>query len=174
MQAINTQAKSGVASNHGNLSLSGIDQFLTFILGSETYGIDILRVQEIKGWEATTQIPNMPSYVKGVINLRGLVIPIVDLRQRFNIKDHPSYDASTVVIIIQVIQPDASNKSIGIVVDGVSDVHDIDLSTLQPSPKFSRDGIDSNYIKGLASLDGKMVIVLGVDSLVSEGLFQGV
>jgi len=161
---------SGVASHRGNLNLSGVDQFLTFILGPETYGIDILRVQEIKGWEETTQIPNMPDYVKGVINLRGVVIPIVDLRQRFNISN-VSYDHSTVVIIVQVKQHDNSSRAVGIVVDGVSDVHDIDLNSLQPAPKFSQEGIDGDYIKGLATLDGKMVIVLSVDDLVNIGLF---
>jgi len=171
MSGIQQAVSSGVASNHGNLNLSGIDQFLTFILGSETYGIDILRVQEIKGWEETTQIPNMPDYVKGVINLRGVVIPIVDLRQRFNI-GNVSYDHSTVVIIVQVRQHDDSIKSIGIVVDGVSDVHDIDLSSLQPAPKFCQNGVDSDYIKGLATLSDKLVVVLSVDDLVNVGLFN--
>jgi purine-binding chemotaxis protein CheW len=173
MQMQHAANSGSVASNHGNLNLSGIDQFLTFMLGEETYGIDILRVQEIKGWEATTQIPNMPSYVKGVINLRGVVIPIVDLRERFHM-GNPTYDNSTVVIIVQVRSQDGSAKAVGIVVDGVSDVQDIDLSSLQPAPKFTQGGVDADYVKGLATLEGKMVIVLSVDDLVNDGLFAGV
>ena len=160
-----------VASNHGNLNLNGVDQFLTFTLGSENYAIDILRVQEIKGWEPTTQTPNMPAFIKGVINLRGVVIPIIDLRQRFNLNDHPTYDHTTVVIIVRVIH-DSGSRAIGIVVDGVSDVHDIDLSQLQAAPKISKSTIDDSYVKGLANLDGKMVIVLNVDDLINEGLLN--
>lgn len=156
----------------GDLNLNGIDQFLTFILGKETYGIDILKVQEIKGWEETTQIPNMPDYVKGVINLRGLVIPIVDLRQRFNLTQAPTYDESTVVIIIQIKLDNMSHKAVGVVVDGVSDVHDIDISLLQPAPEFSHSNMNTSYIKGLAMLEEKMVIVLNVNDLVNEGLFN--
>ena len=157
------------ANYHGSLSLTGVDQFLTFILGAETYGIDILRVQEIKGWEEPTCIPNMPDYIKGVINLRGAVIPIVDLRQRFSLRE-VSYDHTTVVIIVQVKNDDGSHKAVGIVVDGVSDVHDIDLTSLQPSPKVA-SAISDAYIRGLATLEGKMVIVLNVDELVNMGLF---
>lgn len=157
------------ANYHGSLSLTGVDQFLTFILGAETYGIDILRVQEIKGWEEPTCIPHMPDYIKGVINLRGAVIPIVDLRQRFSLRE-VSYDHTTVVIIVQVKNDDGSHKAVGIVVDGVSDVHDIDLTSLQPAPKVA-SAISDAYIRGLATLEGKMVIVLNVDELVNMGLF---
>lgn len=153
-----------------SLNLTGLDQFLTFILGSETYGIDILRVQEIKGWEEPTSLPNMPDYIKGVINLRGAIIPIVDLRQRF-LLSNITYDHTTVVIIVQVQQGDSGVRAVGIVVDGVSDVHDIDLNSLQPAPKVSETKIDGAYIKGLATLGNKMVILLSVDELVNMGLF---
>lgn len=104
-----------------------------------------------------------------MINLRGAVIPIVDLRQRFSLRE-VSYDHTTVVIIVQVKNDDGSHKAVGIVVDGVSDVHDIDLTSLQPAPKVA-SAISDAYIRGLATLEGKMVIVLNVDELVNMGLF---
>lgn len=168
METNTTQSATEV--NHSSLNLNGIDQFLTFILGDETFGIDILRVQEIKGWEETTKIPNMPEYVKGVIDLRGVVIPIVDLRQKFGM-EFLSYDTSTVVIIVQVKRSDNTIKSVGLVVDSVSDVEDIDLSKLQASPQFIESRTESEYITGLATLNNKMIIILSVDDLVNAGLF---
>jgi purine-binding chemotaxis protein CheW len=100
------------------------DQVLSFILGSEDYGVDILRVQEIKGWEETTSIPRTPDYVMGVINLRGAVVPIIDLRVRFQLPDI-TYNSSTVVIILRTHLENGSEKIIGLVVDGVSDVHSV-------------------------------------------------
>jgi len=102
------------------------NQILSFLLGDEQYGVDILRVQEIKGWERTTEIPNSPDYVMGVINLRGAVVPVIDLRVRFGL-DKITYDESTVVIILRAADEQTGiQKIIGIVVDGVSDVHTID------------------------------------------------
>jgi len=151
------------------------NQFLTFVLGSETYGIDILRVQEIRGWEKTTKLPSMPDYVKGVINMRGSVIPIVDLRERFQIGE-ATYNESTVVIITKM-KSDSSNgnttKAVGLVVDGVSDVEDIDLESLQEAPSFqSKQRVSEKYIQGLASIGEKMAIVLNVDELLNQGVFQ--
>jgi purine-binding chemotaxis protein CheW len=147
-------------------------QVLTFTLGSEIYGLDILRVQEIKGWEATTPIPNVPSYVKGVINLRGVVVPIVDLRERFDIAE-PSYNATTVVIIVKTLLNQKNERIIGMVVDSVSDVYTVDLTNLQPSPKLgSGSSVDQEFVRGLATLDGQMMILLDVDHLVQDGLFQ--
>lgn len=147
-------------------------QVLTFTLGSEIYGLDILRVQEIKGWEATTPIPNVPAYVKGVINLRGVVVPIVDLRERFNIAE-PTYNTTTVVIIVKTMLNQKNERILGMVVDSVSDVYTVDLSALQTSPKLSADStIDQEFVRGLATLDGQMMILLDVDQLVQDGLFQ--
>jgi purine-binding chemotaxis protein CheW len=147
-------------------------QVLTFTLGSEIYGLDILRVQEIKGWEATTPIPNVPNYVKGVINLRGVVVPIVDLRERFDIAE-PSYNATTVVIIVKTLLNQKNERIIGMVVDSVSDVYTVDLTNLQPSPKLgSGSSVDQEFVRGLATLDGQMMILLDVDHLVQDGLFQ--
>lgn len=153
------------------------DQYLTFILGDETYGIDILRVQEIRGWEAPTSLPNMPHYVKGVINMRGAVVPIVDLRERFNIGE-PIYNESTVVIITHVNHhvegaDHSTQKTIGLVVDGVSDVHDVNLEELQGAPSFGEGNrVSEEYVRGLATLDKIMVIILNIDLLANQGLFQ--
>jgi purine-binding chemotaxis protein CheW len=147
-------------------------QVLTFTLGSEIYGLDILRVQEIKGWEATTPIPNVPSYVKGVINLRSVVVPIVDLRERFNIAE-PTYDATTVVIIVKTMLNQKNERILGMVVDSVSDVYTVDLTNLQASPKLGAgSAVDQEFVRGLATLDGQMMILLDVDHLVQDGLFQ--
>jgi purine-binding chemotaxis protein CheW len=155
------------------------DQFLTFILGDETYGIDILRVQEIRGWELPTKLPNMPNYVKGVINMRGAVVPIIDLRERFNISK-PTYDESTVVIITHVhYRAEGSEvetqKTIGLVVDGVSDVHDVNLTQLQHAPSFGDSRrVSEEFVRGLATLEEIMVIILNIDLLANQGIFQEV
>ena len=146
------------------------DQILSFILGNEEYGVDILRVQEIKGWERTTNIPNVPNYVKGVINLRGAVVPIIDLRIRFNLPNI-TYDESTVVIILRSTDDTGADKLIGIVVDGVSDVHGIELDKLQSAPEINGT-INTDFVKGLVTVGEKMVIVLDVDQLVSVGIIE--
>lgn len=151
------------------------DQFLSFCLADEVYGLDILRVQEIRGWEKPSSLPNMPSYVKGVINMRGLVVPIIDLRERFHVGE-AQYDESTVVIITRVsdavAKQSADNKVIGLVVDSVSDVYDIDLASLQQVPDFNHNAIDQAFIRGLATLDQQMIIILDVDRLIQQGLFH--
>lgn len=153
------------------------DQYLTFTLGAETYGIDILRVQEIRGWEAPTSLPNMPHYVKGVINMRCAVVPIVDMRERFNIGE-PVYDETTVVIITHVNHhvegaDHSTQKTIGLVVDGVSDVHDVNLEELQGAPSFGESNrVSEEYVRGLATLDEIMVIVLNIDLLANQGIFR--
>lgn len=147
------------------------NQILSFILGKEEYGVDILRVQEIKGWEKTTRIPNSPEYVMGVINLRGAVVPVVDLRVRFGL-ENITYDESTVVIILRSNDEKThSQKIIGIVVDGVSDVYSVNLDDLQSAPEISGT-IHTEYVKGLATVTDKMVIVLHVDQLVTTGILD--
>lgn len=152
-----------------------LGQYLTFLLASETYGIDILRVQEIRGWEKTTELPGGPDYMKGVINIRGSVVPIVDLRERFHI-GKATYDDSTVVIITKMEGGNAAEnlqKTVGLVVDGVSDVEDIDFDNLQAAPSFqSGDRVSDEFIEGLASIGEKMAIVLNVDYLLHKGVFQ--
>lgn len=167
-----TQINAGKAATPG-LTSQSIDQCLTFVLGAESYGIDILRVQEIRGWEKTTNLPSVPDYVKGVINIRGAVVPIVDLRDRFEI-GQATYDDTTVVIIVKMeVDSHDMDKTVGLVVDAVSDVEDIDFTTLQDAPSFqSGERLSDDFIHGLASLEDKMVIVLNVNKLLNQGIFQ--
>jgi len=145
------------------------EQYLTFMLSGEEYGVDILTVQELRGWEDTTPIPNTPSFVLGVINLRGVVVPIVDLRDRFGL-ERMEYGPTTVVIIVKVL---ASGKErvLGIVVDAVSEVYDINSADMQPPPDM--DGsISIDFVTGLATMDDKMVILLDINKLVNEGILS--
>ena len=148
------------------------EQILSFVLGKEEYGVDILRVQEIKGWEKTTSIPNTPDYVMGAINLRGAVVPIVDLRIRFNLDDI-TYNESTVVIIVRSENANGTNKIIGLVVDGVSDVYSVNLNSLQNAPSMSGT-INTEYVNGLATFEDKMVVILHIDQLINDGILNSV
>jgi len=146
------------------------NQFLTFMLAGEEYGVDILTVQELRGWEPTTSIPNSPSYVRGVINLRGVVVPIVDLRDRFNL-ERIDYGPTTVVVIVKV-KAEEHERILGIVVDAVSEVYNISESDLQPPPDM-QGSISIDYVKGLATIENKMVILLDINKLVHEGILSG-
>ncbi len=138
-------------------------QFLTFMLAGEEYGVDILRVQEIKGWDEATEIPNTPDYIQGVLNLRGTIVPIVDLRSRFAL-ERIKYSNTTVVIVLK-IENDGHEKTIGFVVDAVSDVYNVTDEQLKPSPDFG-GSVNTEFVKGLATVDEKMVILLDIDHLV--------
>ncbi|MDX1351611.1 MAG: chemotaxis protein CheW [Thiomicrorhabdus sp.] len=151
---------------------SADDQVLSFVLGNEEYGVDILRVQEIKGWEKTTAIPNTPDFVMGVINLRGSVVPIVDLRVRFGLQEI-TYNDSTVVIIVRSVDSSGAQKIIGLVVDGVSDVYALNRSELQVAPEMAGT-INTDYVNGLATVSDKMVIVLHVDQLINDGILTSI
>jgi len=148
------------------------DQMLTFVLGKEEYGVDILRVQEIKGWERTTPIPNTPDYVMGVINLRGAIVPTIDLRVRFKLPE-VTYDETTVVIIVRSEDAAGTQKIIGLVVDGVSDVYSVNNDELQASPDMSGT-VQSEYVSGLATINEKLIIVLRVDPLINEGIIDSI
>jgi purine-binding chemotaxis protein CheW len=158
-----------------NNTLTEIDeqstQFLTFIMAEEEYGVEILDVQEIRGWEACTEIPNMPAYVKGVINLRGTIVPIVDLRQKFGLKNI-EYSAITVVIVVKVLVEDKS-KVMGLVVDAVSDVHTIAHSDINLPPQLGPDNGPS-VIRGLVSIKDKMVVLLSSSLLLDLEQFQNI
>ena len=147
------------------ITAEGTDQFLTFMLAGEEYGVDILRVQEIKGWDAVTNIPNTPEYIRGVINLRGTIVPIVDLRLRFNM-NKMDYGPTTVVIVLKVMDGDRS-RIMGIVVDGVSDVYNIPAEEVKESPDFGA-GIDTEFVMGLAAVEEKMVILLDIDHMLNS------
>jgi purine-binding chemotaxis protein CheW len=145
---------------------SGEDQYLTFILNGEEYGVDILRVQEIRGWDNATPIPNTPAYIKGVINLRGTIVPILDLRERFSMTPL-EYGPTTVVIVLKVYAGERE-RVMGIVVDAVSEVYNIGADDLQPPPDFG-DTVALEFVHGLASIEDKMVIVLDIDHLLTSG-----
>jgi purine-binding chemotaxis protein CheW len=143
------------------------EQYLTFYIEDEIYGVDILSVQEIRGWEPATEIPNAPEYIKGVINLRGTVVPITDLRCRFGIKQF-DYSGITVVIIVK-IKSGKSEKTVGIVVDAVSDVSNFNRSDIHPAPELS-ENINTAFVKGLGSAENKMVILLDINKLMNASV----
>ena len=144
----------------------GLDeqQYLTFMMADEEYGVDILAVQEIRGWEASTMIPNAPEYIKGVTNLRGTIVPIMDLRLRFGLKQ-VDYSPVTVVIILKV-DGKYGERVMGIVVDAVSDVYTISDGSTRRPPELTEDK-NSGFIKGLVNVNEKMVILLDVNELLS-------
>lgn len=138
-------------------------QFLSFTLGQEEYGVDILRVQEIRSWEPVSRIPNVPAYEKGVVNLRGAIVPIIDLRERFQL-DHSAYTPLTVVVVLQARMADKI-RVMGVVVDSVSDVVDINKTSIQSAPNFGAK-VSTEFINGLASVNDRMVMLLDVDKLL--------
>jgi len=135
-------------------------QYLTFVLGAEQYGVEILKVQEIKGYSAITPIPNTPSHIKGVINLRGTVVPVVDLRAKFSLES-AEYNKFTVIIVVTV-----GEKVIGMLVDAVSDVLDIPASEFRAAPDLGNRE-DTRFISGMASLGERMTVLLDIDRLLS-------
>ncbi|MDH5258105.1 MAG: chemotaxis protein CheW [Gammaproteobacteria bacterium] len=147
------------------------DQYLTFIMADEEYGVDILRVQEIRGWEHVTPVPNTPDYIKGVINLRGTIVPLVDLRERFSVETIP-YGPTTVVIVLKVIGEN-SERIMGIVVDAVADVYNIEDEKIKPAPDFG-SVVSIEYVRGLASINETMLIVLDIDKLLSSDQLEAI
>lgn len=146
------------------LNNSRVEQFLTFQLAGEAYGVEILKVQEIRGWEAVRIIPNTPAFVKGVLNLRGSVVPIIDLRERFSL-EHCDYSPKTVVIVL-CVQSSNSQFVMGIVADAVSDVLDIDLNEIKKPPSFGAK-INTRYMRGMHVHKKKMIMLLDVDRLLN-------
>ncbi len=134
-------------------------QQLTFALADEEYGVDILAVREIRGWSHVTRIPQAPDYVLGVLNLRGAIVPVMDLRLRFGLV-RESYNDTTVMIIVAIAE-----RLFGIVVDAVSDVIDIDVAAIRPVPDMGAV-VDTRYLKGLATHDERMVMLLDVEKLM--------
>jgi purine-binding chemotaxis protein CheW len=137
------------------------NEFLTFRLGIESYGIEILKVQEIRGYEMPTAIANAPSFIKGVINLRGVIVPILDLRIKFQL-EQASYDEFTVVIILNV-----AGRVVGVVVDSVSDVLTLATDAIRATPEFASATFDTKYITGLATVDERMLILLDIEKLMT-------
>jgi len=151
-------------------NIENLVQFLSFTLGNEEYGVDILRVQEIRSWEPVSRIPNVPSYEKGVVNLRGAIVPIVDLRERFGL-GHLEYTALTVVVVLQMQTEQGQDRVMGVVVDSVSDVVDVDKKTIQESPNFGTK-VSTEFINGLASVNERMVMLLDVDKLLKLDVLE--
>ncbi|EHP38003.1 chemotaxis protein [Cupriavidus basilensis OR16] len=133
------------------------EEFLAFRLGGEEYGVDILKVQEIRGYENVTQIANAPAYLKGVVNLRGIIVPIIDLRIKFR-QDKINYDQYTVVIIV-----DLHDRITGIVVDGVSDVLTLAAGQIRQAPQLSGE---TDYIRGIGSVESRMLILVDIEKLL--------
>jgi len=140
------------------------NQYLTFLLGDEEYGVDILRVQEIRGWDSVTTIPNAPAFIKGVINLRGTIVSILDLRERFGIES-VEYNELTVVVVLRV-KGEGKERIMGVVVDAVSEVYHIAENDLKDPPDLGY-AINMDYMRGMATVDEKMVIILDIDQLMS-------
>jgi len=136
------------------------NEFLTFTLGQEEYGVDILKVQEIRGYDTVTRIPDTPDFLKGVINLRGTIVPVVDLRIKFRL-ERAEYNSFTVMIILNI-----AHRVVGMVVDGVSDVLQLAPDQIRPPPEFG-GALDTQYITGLGTLDNRMLILVDIERLMS-------
>ena len=145
------------------------NQYLTFLLADEEYGVDILKVQEIRGWEQPTMLPNAVDYVLGVINLRGTVVPIIDLRRRFAM-EKSQFGQTTVVVVVKVTSMD-KERTVGIVVDAVSEVYNVNDADIRPAPDLG-GAISTEFVKGLATMCEKMIILLDIDKLISAGVLK--
>lgn len=143
----------------------GAAEYLTFTLGREEYGIDILTVQEIRGYDVVTHIANAPEFIKGVINLRGVIVPIVDMRIKFKVGE-ATYHEFTVVIIMNVL-----GRVIGMVVDGVSDVVALNPEQIKPAPEMGTT-LDTSYITGLGTLNDQMLILVDIEKLMGSEEMQ--
>jgi purine-binding chemotaxis protein CheW len=154
---------SGIKSNRGNPMSAAAKhmEVLTFALGEEEYGIDIQLVQELRGYEAVTKVANAPAHFKGVINLRGVIVPVIDMRIKFNLGE-PSYDHLTVVIILNM-----SGRVVGMVVDAVSDVTDLAAEQVKPPPSVS-GALDIGYLLGIGTIDERMLLLVDIEKLMSS------
>ena len=150
---------------HDGRGTGNVAEYLTFTLGQEEYGLDILKVQEIRGYDTVTHIANAPEFIKGVINLRGVIVPIVDMRIKFRVGE-PTYNEFTVVIIMNVL-----GKVIGMVVDGVSDVVALAPEQVRPAPEMGA-ALDTRYITGLGTLNDQMLILVDIEKLMSSEEMQ--
>jgi len=157
---MSTNTESNVENNGAEGSVPS-QEYLTFVLADESYGIDILKVQEIRGYDAVTKIANTPEFIKGVVNLRGLIVPIVDLRIKFGL-GNVEYNEFTVVIILNL-----GTRIVGIVVDGVSDVMNLRGNQVRTVPDIV-SSIDTKYITGLATVEDKMFILVDIEQLMTS------
>lgn len=137
-------------------------EVLVFVLGREEYGVDILKVQEIRGYEKVTPIPSAPEYLKGVVNLRGVIVPVIDMRVKFRLPE-VRYDSFTVVVILRI-----GGRVVGLVVDGVSDVVRFTESEVKAAPQLGAL-VDSSFLDGVATQDDRMVLLVDIERLLSSG-----
>lgn len=149
----------GITGITNTIKNDGVGEYLAFLLGAEEYGLDILKVQEIRGYDAVTQIANTQDFIKGVINLRGKIVPIVDLRIKFHL-GKVEYDEFTVVIVLNL-----SERIVGVVVDGVSDVMTLSEDQFREMPSLVTS-IDTKYIVGLATVESRMLILIDIEQLM--------
>ena len=140
-------------------AIQAAGEFLSFKLGAEEYGIDILKVQEIRSYEQPTRIANAPAFIKGVVNLRGIIVPLEDLRLKFGL-DSAEYNDFTVVIVLNV-----SRRVVGVVVDSVSDVLQLAAEHINPAPQFG-GAVDSTFITGIGSVQERMMILMDIEALI--------
>ena len=146
-------------SDNKTQAAASADEFLSFTLGEEHYGVDILKVQEIRGYDSVTRLPDAPDYIKGVINLRGTIVPVIDLRLKLRL-DEARYDAFTVMIVLNV-----DDRVVGIVVDSVSDVIPLSAEQIRPKPEFGA-AVDTRFISGIGTQDERMLILLDIETLL--------
>jgi Chemotaxis signal transduction protein len=142
-------------------STGAAGEYLSFTLGNEHYGVDILKVQEIRGYDSVTKVPDAPDYIKGVINLRGTIVPVIDLRLKLRL-DEARYDAFTVMIVLNV-----EDRVVGIVVDSVSDVIPLASEQIRPTPEFGA-AVDTRFISGIGTQDDRMLILLDIETLLDS------
>jgi purine-binding chemotaxis protein CheW len=154
-------AQANTAGAAASAAAAQANEFLSFRLGKEEYGMEILKVQEIRSWEQPTTIANAPGFIKGVINLRGVIVPIVDMRIKFNLGS-AEYDQFTVVIILNV-----AGRIVGMVVDSVSDVITLATDQVRPAPDFSST-FDTQYITGLGTVENRMLILVDIEKLMTS------
>ncbi len=166
MNALASNAKPRVAPTHsaGDETVGPIEQFLSFWLDGQEYALDILRVQEIREWAPVTPIPNTVSYVRGVMNLRGAVVPVIDLRLRLCVPEQ-AYTPQTVVIVIHV-HGDDRRRIMGVVVDAVAEVYDLAPGRITPPPEVTAQGLE-NHVRGLVSVDERMLTILDFDRMLT-------
>jgi purine-binding chemotaxis protein CheW len=163
---MNTAAQAARTQTLGEEAAS---QYLTFMLAGEEYGVDIHKVEEIRGWEPPTMLPNAVEYVLGVINLRGTVVPIIDLRRRFGLSQ-AEFGPTTVVVVVKVSGTD-KDRIVGAVVDAVSEVYHVNDEQIRPAPDLG-GAISTDFVKGLVTVGEKMIILLDIDKLINTGLFK--
>lgn len=162
---MNMQAAAMAANSHLESDLEGHAQYLTFVCAGEEYGVEILCVQEIKGWEGVTRVPYTPPYLLGVMNLRGVIVPVIDLRVRFGLAPRAAGN-SNVVIVVRV-RGARGEKTAGIVVDAVSEVYSVAPDNIKATPELGSVA-DAACVRGLTSVDNKMVMLLDIDRLVTS------